>query len=142
MAKIAPAASIIIVNRKGQALVQLRDERPEGRYPNQVGLFGGGIEPGETPEQAIVREAAEELGGYALKEFSYFGKFNEKGRDIYVYVKYDPDFTIESHEITEGRGALFISGNELDRDDFIPATKLILEEFFRALPELRNNWKP
>ena len=48
-----------LVDRDGRLLVQ---QRPEGL--SMAGLWefpGGKIEPGETPEQALVRELAEEL---------------------------------------------------------------------------------
>ena len=49
-----------LVDRDGRLLVQ---QRPEG--PSMAGLWefpGGKVEPGETPEQALIRELAEELG--------------------------------------------------------------------------------
>jgi 8-oxo-dGTP diphosphatase len=59
-----PKSSLIVVaaalvDRDGRLLVQ---QRPEGL--SMAGLWefpGGKIEPGETPEQALVRELAEEL---------------------------------------------------------------------------------
>ncbi len=49
-----------LVDRDGRVLVQ---QRPEGT--SMAGLWefpGGKIEPGETPEAALIRELAEELG--------------------------------------------------------------------------------
>ncbi|MEB3337395.1 MAG: NUDIX hydrolase [Leptolyngbyaceae bacterium] len=57
----------------GQFLMQLRDDIPGIVYPGYWGLFGGHIEPGETPETAVERELIEEIG-YApplLTKFSY-----------------------------------------------------------------------
>lgn len=55
------AAVAIIVLTDGRYLMQLRDDKPGIFYPNHWGLFGGGIEEGETPEAALYRELHEEL---------------------------------------------------------------------------------
>ena len=53
-------AAIITIGLE-QIVLQLRDENPSIFFPGYFGLFGGGIEPGERPLEAIVREVAEEL---------------------------------------------------------------------------------
>ena len=53
-------AAIICVDADGY-LMQLRDARPDIWYPGHRGLFGGGVEPGEDPLQALWRELYEEL---------------------------------------------------------------------------------
>src|SRR6185437_12889862 len=53
-------AAIIVVESDGY-LMQLRDARPDIWYPDHWGLFGGAIDPGEDPIQALRRELREEL---------------------------------------------------------------------------------
>ena len=49
-----------LVDRDGRLLVQ---QRPEGGAMAGLWEFPGGkLEPGETPEQALIRELKEELG--------------------------------------------------------------------------------
>ena len=59
---------LIIENNKGELLFQLRDNNPKIKNKNQWSLFGGGIERGETPKQAAIRELKEELDLAIKKE--------------------------------------------------------------------------
>lgn len=50
-----------VVTQKGELLLQQRDwEVPN--FPGCLATFGGGIEIGETPMEALIRELNEELG--------------------------------------------------------------------------------
>jgi 8-oxo-dGTP diphosphatase len=53
--------SAIVVSDK-RVLLLLRDNNPEIRDPNCWQLPGGGVEDGETPDEAIKRELQEEIG--------------------------------------------------------------------------------
>lgn len=54
--------AIAILHSSEQFLLQLRDNIPSILYPGHWGLFGGHLEPGETPAVAIKRELLEEIG--------------------------------------------------------------------------------
>lgn len=51
-----------IITVEGRYLMQLRDPKPNIFYPGHWGLFGGGMEPGESEVGALVRELDEEIG--------------------------------------------------------------------------------
>ena len=53
--------ALAMLQREGRWLIQLRDEIPTIVAPGCWGLFGGHLEPGETPEQALRRELLEEI---------------------------------------------------------------------------------
>ena len=58
--KMVLVAAVALIDRDGRVLLA---QRPEGK--SMAGLWefpGGKIEPGETPEAALVRELHEELG--------------------------------------------------------------------------------
>ena len=62
--------ALAMLQRDGRWLMQLRDDVPGIVGPGCWGLFGGHLEPGETPEQALRRELLEEIGwGGAALEF-------------------------------------------------------------------------
>ncbi len=52
-----PNAAIIVTNEKGEVLLCERSDRP-----GTIQTVQGGIDPGETPEQAAMRELTEEIG--------------------------------------------------------------------------------
>jgi len=49
-----------IIERQGRLLICRR--RPDQVHPAQMGIPGGKVESGETPQQALARELQEELG--------------------------------------------------------------------------------
>jgi 8-oxo-dGTP pyrophosphatase MutT (NUDIX family) len=55
-------AAAVLVATDGRYLLQLRDDKPTIHMPDHWALFGGSLEPGETPADGLVRELEEELG--------------------------------------------------------------------------------
>lgn len=53
--------AIAIIPQGDRFLLQLRDDIPGIFYPGHWGFFGGHLDPGETPEVAVVRELKEEI---------------------------------------------------------------------------------
>lgn len=51
----------VIKDTRGKYLLQRRDSRVDLILSDHLGLFGGGVEPGETADAAMRRELAEEL---------------------------------------------------------------------------------
>jgi 8-oxo-dGTP pyrophosphatase MutT (NUDIX family) len=69
--------AIAILYQQDKYLMQLRDNIPSINHPGCWGLFGGHIEPGETPEIAVQRELIEEIG-YELSLFTEFGLYPDE----------------------------------------------------------------
>ena len=58
---MAVEVALAMLQRDGRWLMQLRDEIPNIVAPGCWGLFGGHLDPDETPEQALRRELLEEI---------------------------------------------------------------------------------
>jgi len=59
------AVALAMLEQQGQWLLQLRDDIPGIAAPGCWGLFGGHLDPGESPEQALRRELLEEIAWMA-----------------------------------------------------------------------------
>ncbi len=93
-AKHHETAGGVVIDPSGRMLVIVRDIEREGRVIHEVRLPKGHIDPGETPEQAALREVEEESGYAALEiiadlgtchsTFEFRGKRNERDERYFL----------------------------------------------------------
>ena len=76
--------SLAILYRDHCFLLQLRDEKPDIFYPGHWGLFGGHLEPGESPEEALLREIQEEIS-YTIINPQKFSCYADEKVKRHVY---------------------------------------------------------
>lgn len=84
--------AIAILSQGDRVLMQLRDNIPNIIYPAHWGFFGGHLEQGETPRQALEREVLEEIG-YQIPSAELFGMYSDRrddGRTIVRHVFHAP----------------------------------------------------
>ncbi len=125
-----PQCGLILENREGKVLLQLRDNRPDILFPNLWGTFGGEIEDGETPEMAITREIREETG-YELHDPEYVDNFLYESRVIHIYRKIDHTITPEDLAIHEGQKGMFFSLEEVKNLGCAANSKEIVIAYFQ-----------
>jgi 8-oxo-dGTP diphosphatase len=80
-------AQVLLFDREGKLLIYLRDNKTEIPFPDHWDFFGGHIEAGETPEQALVREVREELG-VQLEAWRFFRRYECYSGDAYPNIKH------------------------------------------------------
>jgi 8-oxo-dGTP diphosphatase len=127
-----PAAVMLFVNARGEVLLQLRDNIPAIRFPNHWGCIGGGVERGETPEQAMLREVDEELG-IAPGPHEYVGTYNRYSGDIHIYTS-RLDATAESlmPGLTEGQRVAWHTPQAAMMLPLVPWLEYTLPAFVRS----------
>lgn len=79
--------ALAILVQDGRFLMQLRDNIPGIVYPGCWGLFGGHLEPGETPEVSLKRELVEEIS-YSPQEVFAFHSYQEN--EVIRHIFYAP----------------------------------------------------
>lgn len=91
-----PHAVHAILKVGNRFVLQLRDDKPGISAPGMWSLFGGLLEKGETPEEALTREIEEELT-IELTEYRHLWSFRRKS----VHFGMDIDFTFYVSDISE-----------------------------------------
>jgi 8-oxo-dGTP diphosphatase len=118
-------AGIILLN-EGKILLQFRDNNPNITWPNSWAIFGGGIEKGETPKQAIIRELQEELD-LKIENPELVLKNKFKGETRYTFKQVIKD--ISTLKLKEGKKMRFFSKEEiLDLKDVVPSVKKLIKK--------------
>ncbi|MEX2246823.1 MAG: NUDIX domain-containing protein [Dehalococcoidia bacterium] len=139
------SAGVILVDREGRVLLQLRDSDPRIMFPDHWGITGGAGNAGETPEQIARREVEEEtgltLGRIEPFRAYYFheqraangkkGSPSKASADYELYLFHAPCETpAEEMVCGEGRALRFFAPHELPVIDVAYNHRDVLTEFF------------
>lgn len=130
-------ALFVLRDLESRVLIQHRDKHAP-HNANKWGLFGGGIKNGESPKDAVIREAMEELG-IELKDIRLYKKYtiptvegSAEVHEKYVFVgplKYD--IAELKRKQKEGDDLGLFSKEDLAELDLTPTAKIILYDLFR-----------
>ncbi len=130
----------IPINAEGEILLQQRDDRPDLSYPGYWTTFGGAVEDGETPDEAIRRELLEEIelelpmklwkvedypmerGGQKIivESFTYVGRIDRVASEI---------------ALNEGQALGYFGLEDLDKLNIGWDFERLFREFFAALTD-------
>jgi 8-oxo-dGTP diphosphatase len=116
----------IFIIKEGKILLQFRDNSPNITWPNSWAIFGGGIEKGETPRQAIVRELQEELD-LKIENPELVLKNKFKGETRYTFKQEIKDTS--TLKLKEGKEMKFFSKEEiLNLKNTVPSVKKLVKK--------------
>lgn len=124
-------------------LLQLRDNIPEIIAPNHWGLFGGTVDEGETPAQAMKREIEEELC-WTPPEPKYLLTWEAPERAWTTYIFSLPLTVAINHlTLTEGQAMQLFTFEEMTQICLVPKIPLILPQVIETIasPELTSAWQ-
>jgi 8-oxo-dGTP diphosphatase len=124
-------AHLLVHDRDGRLLLQLRDMTPGIAYPGWWSLFGGGVEGAEPLRQAAVRELAEETGlvadPRALEPFGRtLSRWGTRRLRLFVY-RWAWNGRPEEIRLGEGAGFALATAAQLDTLPVIPEFLPILK---------------
>ncbi|MCP9894734.1 NUDIX hydrolase [Vulcanococcus limneticus Candia 3F8] len=108
---MAIEVALAMLQRKGRWLMQLRDEIPGIVAPGCWGLFGGHLEPGETPEQAVRRELQEEIG-WQPRQLRYAMEHRLHRRTAHVFHA-ELSVPLDQLQLLEGQDMALVCTEEL-----------------------------
>ncbi len=144
-----PAVALAILYQADRFLLQLRDDLPQIRHPGQWAFFGGHLEAGESPEQGLWRELAEEIG-YQPPKIQHFGSFLTDAQ-IMRHVFYAPlTVRVDELQLNEGqdlglftieevrRGFCFSERVRQDRPLAHPHRQILLDFLQRYGEKIKN----
>ena len=123
MKRIEVVAAII---RKGDKI--FATQRGYGEWKDWWEFPGGKIEPGEAPEEALVREIREELSTeISVDEFLCTVEYDYPQFHLTMHC-YICSLLTESLHLNEHEAARWLKNNELDSVKWLPADKIIVEQ--------------
>jgi 8-oxo-dGTP diphosphatase len=125
-------AQVLLFDRDGRLLIYLRDDKPEIPFPNHWDFFGGHVEAGEKPAEALVREVREELA-IELEAFHFFRRYECRTGDAYANIKHiyyaQIDRPASDLALYEGQKLAAIGREERMNFRFANVLGAILEDF-------------
>ena len=103
--------ALAMLQRDGRWLMQLRDEIPTIVAPGCWGLFGGHLDPGETPEQALRRELLEEISWQpTVVELVMLHHIHRRTAHVFLSELSVP---LEQLQLLEGQDMALVSAEDL-----------------------------
>lgn len=126
--------SLLLIVKDHRFLFCKRNPNDE-LYGGHWGLPGGGVDQGETPAEAMVREVDEELG-ITLTDFRFLKRYKLRtGTLVNLYVHDDPNFDESTIRLNEEHTEYkFFTYYEVEKNEsnFVPSNKTFILDYIRT----------
>jgi len=104
--------ALAVLDREGRWLLQLRDDIAGIVHPGTWGLFGGHLDPGESPAQAVRRELHEEIAWLAEAALPFWFSDRNAERTAHFFRAPLP-VPLEALRLLEGQDMVLADWQEL-----------------------------
>ena len=136
---IGKGAGVILIANNGNVLLQHRDKNNKWNQ-NSWSEFGGQIEEGETPEEAVKRELKEELG-IKLTNLKFFKKYRlQRQKGIYEQFVFIASINCSLESLKkqqkEGKDLALFNYEKINNLKMADYTKKLLEDFFKFFKKI------
>ena len=123
----------LIIFYKGKNIL-LQDRKKISKSGTEWGFFGGSLEEGETPEQAVVRETREELS-FDLTNYKFVGmdKYEDDKKVVEKYFFISPLGELSDFKQMEGDNMQVFSLSEAVELKIAPSDKIIIKRLEELL---------
>lgn len=131
-------AEILLFQKDGSVILQVRDDKPGITNPGLISSFGGHIEDGEEPIDAALREINEETNLAVKKDQLIFYDKRRKTREVHgedwnVYYFGVGQMNTKGLQVFEGSGFTVIRNlNELNEANTTKLLKEVLTDYFEG----------
>lgn len=141
--KIKQVAAAIPIHKDGKVLLHHRDDFDWIPHPNTWSCFGGAVEEGETPKQAMIREIKEEID-FDVTSFQHFLSHNHfssqsiSGCIMHVYLIYI-DKDISELTLSEGQDFGYFDFEDCFKKNLSAPARLAFD-MLRQYKEFRDSF--
>lgn len=129
----------IIKNLAGEYLLQLRDEHAPS-FQHCWTLFGGAVEPGETPKQALLRELHEELEltPDQIKSLQQIQDNHDQTGIQQIILELETSAALSDLTLHEGEAMQFVTEQDLFQRTFAFNIERVLRAYLGRQPNEHN----
>ena len=121
---------VVFINPEEKILILKRQNNNSMRFPGLWSFAGGGAEAGETPEDAVRREALEETG-MTINNMELVHTKADNGKDVHFFKCLDFDGEVQKDKVLDEHDDFkWINPNDLEQYHTAPGVENVVRKSF------------